>query len=117
MVGRSRIETRSVSKPCSNALHAASGDLGRDRVGDQPLMLLRQSVQQLLSLGVGQQLVQVAAHQFGQMGDQHAGQVNHRVALQSGLLALGFADPYRRQTEGRLLGLLALHLGDSRPPG
>lgn len=76
-----------------DALHAAHTDRGRHQVGDELLMLPRQLVEQLLRLGIGEQLGHVLAHDLRQVGGEHAGRVHHGVAARQRLLPQLLGDP------------------------
>ncbi len=90
-----------------HALHAGDRDFRRDQLLDQFFLLVRQIVQQLLGLGVGEQLRHMVLQHFGQMRGQHRSGIDHGITAERGLLAEGLVDPGGRQPEGRLVGVFA----------
>ena len=84
-------------------------DQARHDVLEQFALFLRQVLQQLLHLAVGQQVRHVVLEQLGEMGRQHGRGIDHRIALQRGFLLQAGIDPGRRQSEGRLDGVDAGH--------
>ena len=83
--------------------------VGHD-VLDQFALLLRQFLDELLHLAIGQQVRHVVLEQFGEMGRQHGGGIDHGVALQRGFFLQAGIDPGRRQAKGRLGGVNARHV-------
>ena len=78
---------------------------GRHDVLDQLLLLLRQVLEQLLHLGIGQQVRHVGLQHFGEVRRDHGRGVDDRVALDLGLVAQRRLDPGGGQAEGRLGGV------------
>ena len=99
-----------------HALDAGDCDQRRHQVLEQFGLFLRQLLEQLLHLAIGQQLRHVVLQQFGQMRGQHGGGVHHGVALERGLFLGPGVDPGGRQAEGRLGGVGArqFHLAAAR---
>ena len=85
MVERSRIEMRSASRICSTRWMPETVIWPGTMSLTSFALLLRQLLEQLLDLGVGQQLGHVALDQFGQMGGEHGGGVDHGIAAERGL--------------------------------
>ncbi len=110
MVDRSRIEMRSAEQQLQHALDARDGDLRRHDVLDQFGLLLRQILQQLLHLAIGQQVGHVGLEQFGEMRRQHGRGIDDGIALQRRFFLQRGIDPGRRQAEGRLGGVDAGHV-------
>src|SRR5579885_1156414 len=90
-----------------HALDAAQRNLRRDEVGDQLLMGLVELVEQLLRLGIGEQLGHVVLDDLGEMRRHHGLRLDDGVAAKGRLLARGFRRPQRRQAEGGLVRRLA----------
>ena len=90
-----------------HALDAGRGDPAGHQLAEQLLVFGRQLAQQLLGLGIAQQVGQILAHQLGQMGGDDGRRVDHGQALEHGLVAQAGHDPHRRQAERRLGGGLA----------
>ena len=93
-----------------DALQGGDGDDGRNQFLDQLLLFGPQFPEQLLHLGIGQKVRHVLLEDFGQVGGQHRGRIDDRVATEGGLLAQAFVDPGGGQAEGRLLGVFARQL-------
>ena len=117
MVERSRIEMRSVSRICSTRWMPDTVIWRRHDVLDQLALLLRQFLEELLHLGVGQQVGHVGLEQLGQMGRHHGRGIDDRVALERRLFLQGGIDPGRGQAEGRLGGVEAGQVHLRRRPG
>ena len=62
-----------------DALHLADGELRRNQFVDHGGMRLLEIVEQHLHVLAAEDLVAVAAHRFGQVGDQHRGGIHHGV--------------------------------------
>ena len=63
-------------------------------------LLLRQILDQLLHLAIGQELGHVGLDQFGEVGGEHGRGVHHRIALDRSFFLERGIDPGRRQAEG-----------------
>src|SRR5579883_570045 len=96
-----------VQQVLQDALHGADADLARDDVGDELVLLLVQLVEELLGLGIGEQLGHIALHGLGEVGRQHRRRIDDRIALEHGLFAIAFRHPHGGQAEGRLGRLVA----------
>ena len=116
MVGEIADRDALVQQQLQHALDARHRDLRRHDVLDQLALLLRQFLDELVHLGIGQQLGGVGLEQFGQMRRQHGRGVHHRVALHRRFFFLRDVDPGRGQAERRLGGVQAgqLHLRAGR---
>ena len=88
-------------------LNARDGDLRRHDVLDQLTLILGQILQQLADLAVGQQLGDVGLDQFGEVGRQHGGGVDHGVALHRCVFLERGVDPGGGQAERRFHGVYA----------
>ena len=75
----------------------------------QRLAVLTELVEQLLHFLAAEHFRGMVVQQMVEMGGHHGAGVDHGVAVHLGLLALVRVDPYRRQSEGRVLGGGALH--------
>ena len=119
MAPRSRIEMRSRSSDCSTRWTVVAPDDAGDQVVGQLLLLGRQVLDQLLDLGVGQQVRHVLLENFRHVRGQHRGRVDDGVAAEGGFLAQAVVDPGGGEAERRLLHVLArqLHLGAARVHG
>ena len=80
-------------------------------------LFLRQFLEQLLHLRIGQKLGHVRLEDFGEMGGQHGRRIDDGVALDRRFLLERGVDPGRRQAEGRLGGVDAGKLSPGRRPG
>ena len=107
MVGRSRIEMRSLSRRCSTRwMPETEIWLGID-VFEQLLLFLGEAVEQRLHVGVAEQIGDVGLEHFGQVGRDHGRGIDDRIALELGLVAQRRLDPGGGQAEGRLGGVVA----------
>ena len=88
-----------VEQLLQHALDAGDGDLARHQVLDQLLLLLGQVLQELLHLGVGQQVGHVGLEDLGQVGRQHGRRIDHGIAADRRLLAQRW--PRSRSPAGR----------------
>ena len=91
-------------------LDTGDGDLARDHVVDQLLLVLGNFGEQLLDLGIGQQLGHIGLEHFGEVGREHRRRIDHGVALEGGLVLERSVDPAGRQAEGRLGGVGPRHV-------
>jgi len=80
------------------------GDLARHDVLDEVGLLLRQFLDQLMDVRIGQQLGDAGLDELGEMGGKHGRGIDHGVALDRRFLLEGGVDPGGRQPEGRLIG-------------
>ena len=103
------METRSASRILQHALDARDRDLRRHDLLDQVGLLLRQVLDELVDLRIGEDFGDVGLDQLGQMGREHGRRVDDGVALDGGFLLERGIDPGRRQAEGRLGGVDAGH--------
>ena len=76
-LGRRKL-TGIVEQVLQHALDARDRDLARHDVLDQFALFLRQLLQELLHLAIGQQVAHVVLQELGQVGRQHGGGVDHR---------------------------------------
>ena len=93
-----------------HALHGRDTDLARDQVIDQLAVGVRQLVQQLPCLRVGQQVGHVILQHLGQMRRDHRGCIDDRQAAEAGFLPQGIVHPLGRQAECGLHRVLARHV-------
>ncbi len=94
-----------------HALKAAHRDVRGHQIRHQLLVLLAEIVEQLLRLGVGQKVRHVVLDDLGQVGGDDGGRVDHRVAAETGLLAVAVGHPLGGQAECRL-GRVVARQGD-----